>query len=344
MAGVKVTIADIARESGVSVATVSLALRNKSGLREETRQRVLDTARQLGYIHHPSNQAALRFKIDTIGVIVKARENDSAATNSFYGPVIAGIEAVCRRHQIHLLYANLMVNEENVPIDPPRLLVERHADGLLIVGMQVDQTMQTLLYQDASPVVLVDAYAHNDSFDAVVTDNILGGYLATSHLVAQGHRHIAILGSQPHAFPSVQERRRGYQQALTEHNLEPYFWDCPLWPDTAYDAALAYLDQDREVTAVFGCNDAVAVALMQAAQQRQCIVPEDLSIIGFDDIELAQHTSPALATMQVDKVGMGRQAAQLLINRIDHPTAGIVRTLIRPQLIQRQSIAPHSSA
>jgi len=339
MVRAKVTIADIARASGVSVATVSLALRNKAGLRDETRQRVLDTAQNLGYLHQFSNQAAARVEVNHIGVIIKARANDPATTNSFYGPVLAGIEEICRRRQIHLLYANLLVNEENVPIEPPRLLSDHHTDGLLVVGMQVNQALQMLLQQDNTPVVLVDAYAEDHRFDAVVSDNVGGGYLATEHLLQQGHKKIAILGSQPHAFPSIIERRRGYTNALHDAGLTPYFWDCPLWPNPAAEAARRYLLQEPDVTAVFACNDAVAIALLRVAQEQQRSIPTDLSVIGFDNIDLAEHTVPLLTTMQVDKAGMGRLAAQLLINRIEYPAAAPVQVLIRPQLIQRQSVA-----
>ena len=335
----KVTIADVARESGVSAATVSLALRNKAGLREETRQRVLDAAQQLGYRYQASNQAATRQEVDQIGVLVKTRNNDSAATNSFYGPILAGIEEICRRRQIHLVYANLLVDESNAPIDPPRLLTDRRTDGLLVVGMQINQSFCTLLQQDSSPVVLVDAYAEGNPFDAVVSDNIAGAYAATHHLIAQGHRHIAIFGSQRHAFPSIAERREGYTKAICEAELTPCFWDCPLWPDAAAKMAPTYLADHPEISAVFACNDAVAMVLFRAAQEQKREIPTDLSIIGFDNIELAQHTHPPLSTMRVDKTGMGRLAAQLLLNRIEYPAAAPVHALIHPQLIRRQSVA-----
>lgn len=336
---VKVTIADVARESGVSAATVSLALRNKAGLREETRQRVLDIAQQLGYCYQASNQAATRQEIDQIGVLVKARANDIAATNSFYGPILAGIEEICRRRQIHLIYANLLVDEANIPVDPPRLLTDRHTDGLVVVGMQANRSFCTLLQQDDSPVVLIDAYAEGNPFDAVVSNNIAGAYAATNHLIAQGHQRIAILGSQPHAFPSIAERREGYRQAIKEADLSPYYWDCPLWPEAVANIAPTYLAEQPEVTAVFACNDAVAIALYRAAQEQQRRIPEDLSIFGFDNIDWAQHTHPPLSTMRVDKTGMGRLAAQLLLNRIEYPATAPVHALIHPQIIHRQSVA-----
>lgn len=341
----RVTIADIARASNVSAATVSLALRNKGDLRDETRQRVLDVAQQLGYVHFPSNRAA-RLNVSQIGVLIKTMGDESAAANNFYGPVLAGIEAICRRHQLHLVYATLPVDEANVPIDPPRLLLEPHVDGLLIVGMQLNQLMHNLLLQNESPVVLVDAYAQSEAldepltvpFDVVVTDNSTGAYTATSYLIAQGHRQIAILGSQPNAFPSILERRTGYLRAMAEHGLTPIFWDCPLLPERAYPVALTHLAKMPVVTAVFCCNDAVAIALMKAAHEQQLAIPADLAIIGFDNIDMAQHAAPPLTTMRVDKMGMGRIAAQLLINRIEHPKAALIRTLIRPQLIERATV------
>jgi len=334
----KVTIADIARESELSSATVSLALRSKGGIRAETRQRVLEIAQRLGYQLQPSNRSETQQAINSVGVLVKGRPDDLGTTHRFYGPVVAGIEEVCRRRQIHLVYANLLVDDENRPIAPPRLLSDQQTDGLLLIGMHLDQQHLARFQGLDSPIVLVDAYADGDPYDAVVTDNFAGAYQATRHLIEQGHRHIAILGSLPHAFPSVAERRAGYCQALRDHQLSPYFWDCPLWPKAAHDAARTYLAQTTQVTAVFGCNDAVTIALLQVAQANGYQIPHDLSLVGFDNIDLAQLTAPPLTSVWVDQIGMGRQAAQLLINRIEYPAAAIVRTLIRPQLIQRQSV------
>lgn len=341
----KVTIADVARAIGVSPATVSLALRNKSGISTETRRRVLDAAQMLGYLLHSSHKSSLRSEVNSIGVLVKTRPDDVMMTNSFYGPVIAGIEEICRRQQLHLVYAHLLVDVENRPVDPPRLLFEQQTDGLLLVGMQINRAALSLIQPQSTPVVLVDAYVESNPYDAVVTDNFAGAYEATSYLIAKGHRHIAIVGSQPQTFPSVMERRAGYCQALQDQQLPTYFWDCPLWPKTAYEASVTYLRRSPSpITAFFCCNDAVAIALMQALQGQGYAVPGDFSVIGFDNIDLAQHTTPSLTTMRVDKVGMGRLAAQLLINRIEYPAAAHVRSCLRPALIERQSVAADASS
>lgn len=336
----KPTLADIARQSEVSAATVSLVLRNKPGVGEETRRRVLDCASALGYVYSPSNQAHARGLPDQIGLIIKIRPDDLPATNSFYAPVLAGIETVCRRNQINLMYAHLLVDENNNPLETPRVMTNQEVDGLLMVGMHLNEQMVNEIERLGTPLVLVDAYADGDPFDSVVTDNFSGAFQATEHLIQQGHRHIGIVGSQPTSYPSVQERRSGYLQALETNALTPYFADCALDPRVAGPQVTRLLIQYPEVTALLACNDDVAIAAMRATQDSGKRVPEDLSIVGFDNIDLAQHTSPRLTTMRVDKMEMGRLATLLLMNRIEFPEAGRVRAVICPHIIERESSSP----
>ncbi|MCI0396852.1 MAG: LacI family transcriptional regulator [Chloroflexi bacterium] len=334
----KITISDIARDSGVSPATVSLVLRDKPGISDETRQRVLDTAQRLGYVHKLSWPSTIHAEIHSVGLLLKTRPDDILETNQFYAPVLAGIEATCRQRHINLIYAHLPVDEENNLLEPPRLLRRQEAGGLLLVGAHLNEAMLAVFQPQSMPVVLVDAYADGDPFDAVVTDNVAGAYQATSYLIQNGHRQIAIAGSQSHAYPSIQERREGYTRAITENQLKPHFVDSPLHWEAAVPATLVYLQQHPEVTAIFACNDEIAIAIMRALQAQGKTIPDDLSIIGFDNVLLAQHVTPALTTMRVDKMGMGRLAAQLLFNRIEFPAAGAVRTVIRPSLIERNSV------
>jgi LacI family transcriptional regulator len=334
----KVTISDIARESGVSPAAVSLALRNKPGVSDTTRQQILQNAQAMGYPVE-TNGASPKTAVSSLGLIIKTRPNDAPSTNYFYAPVLAGIEAFCRRWEINLFYANLPVDEENNPLAPPRLLKQQYADGLLFVGAYLNQATINILHQQHVPVVLVDAYASKDQYDAVISDNKAGAYQAAKHLIQQGHRQIAIVGSSPQAYPSILARRAGFLQAIEDHGLQPTFVDCHHHPDEAAPVAAEFLRQTRGVTAVFGVNDEVAIAVIRAAQKMGKQVPQDLSVIGFDNISLAQHITPALTTMRIDKMGMGRLAAQLLLNRIENPEMGQTTTIIRPNLIERQSVS-----
>jgi LacI family transcriptional regulator len=335
----RTTMEDIARQSGVSLATVSLVLRDKPGINTETRQRVLDVARALGYRRRLQVDLEAAQSLQQVGLLIKGRTYDQPQTNNFYAAVMAGIDAACRRQQINLLFATLAVDSDNRPQELPRMLLEDHLDGLLLVGAFVDSTITRLMERRTTPTVLVDAYAAEKRYDSVVSDNVRGAYEATAHLIAHGHRHIGLVGSLPDAYPSIAERRRGYLQALHDHGIPtPYFADSHIEHLQAAEAAVELLRRSPQITALFCCNDITAIAVMQAAQALGRTVPDDLSIIGFDDIDLAQHVTPGLTTMHVDKIAMGRLAVQLLSNRVDFPDSSCVTAVLCPTLVVRQSV------
>jgi LacI family transcriptional regulator len=334
---VRVTMEDVARQSGVSLATVSLVLRDKPGITDGTRRRVLAVAKGLGYQRRPAAEPA--GAVRQIGVVIKARADELPQANPFYGPVLGGIEAACRRQQINMLFGTLPVDEDNRPLDLPRMLGEDELDGVLLLGAMVEGDVADLLERRATPTTLVDAYARRGAYDSVVTDNFSGAYAAVCHLIGRGHRHIALVGSLPDGYPSIEERRRGYIQALAENAVvERYFADTHAYGLETGEMVRELLRRHPQVTALFCINDNIASLAMRAAQGAGRRIPEDLSIVGFDNIELAEHLTPALTTMHVDKVSMGRVAVQLLLNRIEHPEASPITALIRPTLVARQSV------
>jgi len=341
MAKQRVKMSDIAQKTDVSISTVSLVLRNKSGIPPETRQRVLKTAQKLGYhLKSASRPRPLSIQLHNLGLIVKSEPGVVPRANPFYSHVLAGIEEACRQNKINLLYATLPVDLNNHPIEVPRLLLEEGTDGLLVVGTLLDDALAPVLNQKAVPIVLVDSYALSEKYDAVVSDNVSGAYQAVSYLIERGHRHMGIVGTYPDGYPSLRERRQGYIQALKEHGLtQTYFTDCAPHKDAAFEATTQLLSQCPQISAVFGCNDEIALAVMRAAQALGRQVPEEFSVIGFDDIDLAQHVTPSLTTMRVDKAGMGRMAVKLLINRVEFPDAERVTLVIRPRLIERKSVS-----
>jgi LacI family transcriptional regulator len=332
----RVTLEDIARQSGVSSATVSLALRDKPGITEDTRQRVIETARELGYrkLGQPERGSALHH----LGIAIKARVDDDPQVNSFYAPIVAGIEAACRKLKINMLFATVPVDRDSHPQELPRMLFESHLDGILLIGAFVDQTITRILQHQGLPTVLVDAYAPGHDYDAVLIDNIRGAYDAVSHLIGLGHRQIGLAGTLPDAYPSIADRRKGYEQALSDHGIAGrYFADCHLSIDEGAAATAGLLAAHPEITALFCANDLIAVGAIQAARAAGRQVPGDLSIIGFDNIELGQHLNPQLTTLHVDKVAMGRLAVQLLAQRAEYPAANAITTVLRPSLVERQS-------
>ncbi len=336
----RITMAEIAERSGVSLATVSLVLRDKPGAGTDTRQRVLEVARELGYI--PRQQISpYTPALTTIGLILKAEPGRVPQANRFYSHVVAGIEMVCRRQHTNLLFATMTVDADSYPLELPRLLLEEDAaDGLLLVGAFLDETLIRVIGHRSVPIVLVDAYARSGAFDAVISDNLAGACRVVTHLVEQGHRHIALVGSHPKAYPSIQERHDGYLQALSSHGIaDHYVALCHLLDgDEVAGATADLLRGNPQITAIFGVNDEVAIQVMDVARHLGRKVPEDLSVCGFDNIDLAGCVSPSLTTMHVDKIGMGRLGVQLLINRVEHPESNPVRAVVCPELVERQSV------
>jgi LacI family transcriptional regulator len=338
----RVTIEDVARESNASVSTVSLVLRNKPGIGAETRRRVLEAAQALGYRRQapaPARAPGTR----NIGLILRARARSRdvgpPVVNPFYSWVVSGIDAAAQQARLNLLYASIAVDDDNQPLDLPRHLLDQELDGVLLVGAFTDAAIADLVGVHARPVVLVDAPARPHQYDAVVSDNEGGAYTAVTHLIQQGHRSIALAGPCPTADPNFNERREGYNRALRDHGLAGYSIAQGETTDAAADAATAaLLRQYPDITAIFGCNDSFALSALRALRLLGRRVPDDVSVIGFDDIERSGQTTPSLTTMAVDKVSMGRLAVQMLLFRLAWPDAAPTLTILQPRLVERQSI------
>lgn len=339
----KVTMSDIARESGVSLSTVSLVLNDKPGLPPETRTKVLGVARQLGYeVRSTSPMLTKPATLETVGILVKRAQGDSAppSSNIFFSHVIAGVEAGCRQENISLLYSTLPVDSNNNSLEIPRLITDTRVDGLILIGNYVDERLNTALRQRSIPVVLVEAYCCSGEFDSITIENVEGTYAAIKHLIDHGHRHIAFVGSFPDSRISFRYRRQGYRQALADHGIEQtYFVDCQHNNrEAVIEGVEQLLHQNPQVTALFGCNDEVAVMAIHGVMEAGKRVPEDISIVGFDNNANSENSFPPLTTMNVDKVGMGRLAVQLIINRAENPDQGTVSMRVHTRLVERLSV------
>lgn len=340
---VKVTMADIARESGVSLSTVSLVLNDKPGLPNETRKRVLHTARTLGYALRPSTPAITKpATLQTVGMLVKRSQGDIAppSSNIFFSHVIAGIEAGCRQENISLLYSTLPVDENSHTLDIPRLIHDSKVDGLIFVGNYIDDRLHAAIQQRTIPVVLVEAYCSIGEYDAILIDNRQGAYQAVEHLLKKGHRHIAFVGSFPDSRISFRYRRAGYQQALLDHGItQVYYGDCPHnQRDAIISVTCRLIRENPQITAIFGCSDEVSVIAVHGVLEAGKRVPEDISMVGFDDNTIAENALPPLTTIHVDKMGMGRMAIPLLVNRAEAMTQGIVTVVLHTTLVERRSV------
>jgi LacI family transcriptional regulator len=335
------TMREVAEATGLSIGTVSEALRNKAGVAPETRARVLEAAAEMGYAPRRNTTSTAKAP-SIIGLLLKLHTNAPMTINPFYSYVLAGAERECQRQGLGLMYSSAEVDEYNRFLNFPTMLSDRRVDGALIVGTLLEKRMVEHIQQAGYPVILVDSYTLGQSiFDSVVTDNVNGAYSAVKYLIEKGHTRIGLLGSMPDAYPSVKERREGYCRALSDFGIsESYIENGLLTLPGGYEAALRLLRRSPEITAVFACNDEVAKGTINAANEMGIRVPDDLSVVGFDNSDMARQTTPSLTTIHVDKTSMGIMAVQLLVDRIENPDRAIVTTMLGTKLVERESVRP----
>ena len=340
----RVRLADVAQASGVSLTAASLALSDKPGVSQETRDRIIEIAQSMGYrikvpVSMPKTSA-----FNTIGLLVRTISGDEPRANQFYSPLLSGIESTARQMGINLLYAHLPAGADNIPLERPALLEKTDIDGLILMGVLVDKPLGTFLENRHKPVVLVDSYAPGMQFNSVLSDNEPAAIQAIEYLIHKGHRHIGFIGGRESVFPSLRERRIGYQRALSKHNISSvYFADCSFDGPEISSAAVDLLKKNPKITAVMGVNDETAIRAMFALIEAGYRVPQDISVIGFDDIYLANTVVPSLTTMSVSKTSMGCMAGQMLVNQIYQAEGCTVTSLFRPVLVERNSVANYRS-
>ncbi|MEY2890391.1 MAG: hypothetical protein RJA98_299 [Pseudomonadota bacterium] len=307
-----ITIRDIADAAGVSIGTVSRALKNQRGLSDDTRKQVRDVARQLGY-----DPARLRTAKALRLVFMVHRQHNSFSNNPFFGQVMNGVEDACRA--LGVVPTVLSVG----PADPFRQLLRMHEpDAMLAVGYFETELVDVMRAMEM-PLALIDLWV--PGVRAVFPDNVQGAMLATQHLLAQGRRRIAYLSGSLAHF-SIRERERGYRRALFEAgvlanpDLEVMG---PPGLDTVQgaEAAMRQLLKLRPLPdAVFAYNDTAALAAMRVCQAAGLRVPEDIAFVGFDDIPAAAGSNPVpLSTLCVDKEALGRTGVALALQGDEMP-------------------------
>lgn len=341
MIGERATLRDVARQAGVSLGTASNVINNRGNTSEEARTRVYEAAASLGYRVRARPMTASRQTLSVIGTIGKIDQDEQQAIafNPFYAHVLEGIERECQRNNLSMMFANIEVDKKNRPAKLPPMLLDQHVDGILMVGTFLQDTIHLIGNRLEKPLVLVDAYAPGGRFDSVVTDNINGAYAAVKYLIQQGHEHIGLVGSYSDSYPSIRERRKGYLRALKYHKIShAYIEDSHFNRAGGYTATMTLLARAPRITAIFACNDEVAVGVYRAAHELGRRIPEDLSVVGFDDIMLAEQLNPALTTVHVDKPMMGMLAVRHLKDRAENPDRPTLTTLLSTDLIVRGSV------
>jgi LacI family transcriptional regulator len=324
---------DVARRAGVSVSTVSHVVNNSRTVSETYRRRVMTAMEELGYRPNALARNLRRQRTSTIGMIVP----DSA--NPFFAEVARAIEDASFEQN----YSVILCNSEG-NLDKQRaytdVLIEHRVAGIVFVAAGVSTELVNDLRLREVPTVVVDREVPGVAVDTVLTNHAQGGRLATEHLIELGHRRIGCISGGSELSPSA-DRLTGYRQALARHSL-PY--DPALTTrgdfqfEGGYRAAMRLLKPPLP-TAIFACNDLMAVGCMSAAIELDLSIPRDLSVVGFDDIRLASFTNPPLTTVVQPKYEIGVLAVEMLLRRMDEPEAPPQLQRLDTHLQVRQSTA-----
>jgi LacI family transcriptional regulator len=332
------TIREVAQKAGVSYTTVSHVVNNTRFVSDDTRQRVLAAMKELGYRPNALARSLRRGETFTIGLILP----DSA--NPFFAEIGRSIEDTAFRQGYNVILCNSEndLEKEQHYVD---VLSKKQVDGILFVaaGDQINSIEYCI--HSGIPYVIIDRELSGLEADTVLIDNHQGGYLATQYLISLGHHRIACITGPSHLTPSAQ-RVTGYCDALRDYGLpvdDTLIVRGDFHPHSGWQAAFELLRLPDSPTAVFACNDLLAIGALNAAVASGRRVPADLAIVGFDDIELASYTNPPLTTVSQPKTEMGRVAFQLLIDRITANDRPVQRVVLPSRLIIRGSCGGKSA-
>ena len=333
------TIQDVARAAGVSTSTVSHVLNETRPVNKDTRQRVLNAMAALDYRPNRLARSLRNRRTNTLGVLLPN------SANPFFAQILLGIEEACFEHDYNVILGNANDDSERemAYLD---VLVSKQVDGIVLVSTGAYRKALDLLAPRGVPVVMVDrspAQAYQGwQIDAVYTDNEGGGQLATDYLLKLGHRRIACVGG-PALLTSGAGRVIGYRQAFSRAGLavdERLVLDGDFEHEGGYQAGKALLNLPEPPTAIFACNDLMAVGVLYAASEAKVRVPEDLSVIGFDDIPLASYTVPRLTTVAQQASLLGQAGVDLMLARLKDRSRPTQHRCLPVSLVERASCAP----
>lgn len=330
------TIKDIAQTVGVSATTVSNVIHGKAGrVSAETVQRINDAIEQLGYVPNMSARSLVSHSSKVIGIINHlVPSSRSFVEDPFHSAFIGAIEHTLRENGYYLMIRT--VEDSN---DLISFLRNWNVDGMFFTGIFKDEFFETLSKFDI-PVVLVDSYIKQANIFNVGLEDYKGGYLATKYLIEKGHRNILFASPFIKHGGVVEERLKGYKQALLEADI-PFREDFVYQQEIHVENGIALgkvLAKRNDFSAIFATADILAAGIMAGLQQSGKHVPEDVSIIGFDDINLCQLTTPPLTTIHQDATLKGELAVDFMIKRLEGVNIKKREVILPVSLVERDSV------
>lgn len=327
-----ITLKMVAEKAEVSVNTASRAINNKPDINLETKKRVIQIAKELGYVRNATAVALRTRKTGTIGVVIADNRNP------FYAEVLSGMEEAAREKNYHIILANTQRDYQKEE-EAINLLLAKRVDGLLIAPVQDrDDDIKNLI--DANiPFVVVGRDFKNIEVDAIYNDEVKGGFLATEYLIKKGHKRIALIDGFLYKSPA-KGRLEGYKKALNKYRIsldESLISVGDINIEDGYKRTKQMLEKNLDFTAIFAYNDMMAFGAMQAIKEKGLRIPEDIGLIGYDDILFSSLISPALTTIRLKKQELGVKSVKLLFSRINGNRKKTKKVMLGVELVVRET-------
>jgi DNA-binding LacI/PurR family transcriptional regulator len=330
------TIRDVAERAGVSKSLVSLVMRGAAHVSEERRNRVLAVAQEIGYRPNAVARSLVQRRTNLFGVLL------SDLHNPFFAEVIDGLRAEAEAHGYRVI---ISTGDRAAPSEAQALetLLELRTDGLILASGAIDMEVVTAASNEI-PTVLAARHARGTGVDSVANDDTEGATLAVEHLAALGHQRIAHISGGGGA--GARDRRRGYLRAMKRLGLEAYARVVPgsYTEQGGSEGAAALIEDGERPTAIFAANDLAAVGALGALAERGVRVPDEVSLVGYDNTALAAVRRINLTTIDQPRPEIGRTAVSLLLERIEARRETVRHVLIPPSLVVRGTTAPPTSA
>jgi DNA-binding LacI/PurR family transcriptional regulator len=331
-------IDEIAKSLGVSTATVSRALNDRPGVGSDMRERVLAKARELNYTVNLTARGLATAQTFNIGFFFHEKPGILAHADPFYSEILHSVQHVVMKTDYHIAFETLSEDLLNRPAEF-RFVRERRIDAMILAGPDIPAGFITAMLNSQLPVVLVDNRLDFSPVNCINSDDEGGAFQAATHLLRLGHTNIGIIAG-PTDWISTARRVRGYQRALVNANLQ----GCVVHMNetTISSGREAYHllhEQYPEITAICAVNDSMAIGAIREAQAQGKNVPEDLSVVGFDDISWAELNTPPLTTIRIPRQQIGKEAAHRIIMLLQEPDLPASEIIVPVHMVERHSTA-----
>lgn len=328
--------ADVARRAGVSIMTVSRVVNGSSKVRGETREKVLQAIRELSYYPNAAARALNRNRTNVIEVVIP--HEDYFFSSEYFSELLFGIEKVVRERQYNLIFNTYDLVKQ---VDYAALYKQRKVDGLMIVAPAMSDRRLGDLHAEGVPFVLINGRSDEQPLSYVDVDNERGAALAVEYLLDLGHRRIGIVTGGSLVI-NAHDRLRGYVGALSRRGIavrEDWIYHGNWSEDSGFAGLQHFLGLKERPTALFCCNDLMAIGAVRAAADRGMDVPGELSVVGFDDIRLASYVTPRLTTVRQPLDQVGSSAARIMLELLGDSSWRRRQIVLQPELVIRASCA-----